>query len=135
MAMNLAQLLQQRWAAAEPLCALLPAERVYAGMSMDPALPYAVIRKTGDRPIAACNNGSAVNAVLVQIEVFHGNYEAALAVVEQVKAALDRSAFDLADGGRVIRVERTNDFEQHNDDGVWQMVIDFRCTVYLPPAP
>jgi hypothetical protein len=28
-------------------------------------------------------------------------------------------------------MRRTNDAEQQQDDGVWQMTVDFECTVYF----
>ena len=61
--MNLAEVIHQRWAAAAALENLLPASRVYTGMSVDPATPYAVIAKLSDRPAGYHNDGSALSTV------------------------------------------------------------------------
>ena len=129
--MNLAGVIHQRWAAAEGLNGLLPASRVYTGMSVDPATPYAVIAKESDRPAVYHNDGSAVGTVGVRIRVFHDNYDSAAAIMDQVKSAFDRTDFALSGSGKVINMQRANDFELQEDDGLWQFVIDFHCAVYL----
>jgi hypothetical protein len=129
--MNLAQMLHQRWAAAEALNDLLPASRVYTGMSVDATTPYAVISKEHDRPLGFHNDGSAIDSIGVRFEVFHQDYDAALAIMEQIKKTFDRSDFTLAGGDKVISMQRLNDFEVQENDGLWRLVIDFNCTVYL----
>ena len=129
--MNLAQVIHQRWAAAAGLNDLLPAARVYTGMSFDPSLPFAAIGKESDRPKSYQNDGSAVDTVGLRIRVFHERHADAAAIVHQIKAAFDRTAFDLAGSDKVLIMQRVNDFEQQRDDGAWQMVVDFNCTVYL----
>ncbi len=121
--------IHQRWAAAAPLSSLLPASRLYTGTSIAPAPPLAVVRQQSDRPLASYNDGSATAAVVVQIEVYHASYDAAAAVVEQVRAAFDNAAFDLSDGDRVIHMRRTNGTEDQTPDGVWRMTMEFECVV------
>ena len=129
--MNLAQVIHQRWAAAEALSNLLPASRVYTGMADDPTTPFAVITKQSDRPAAYLNDGSSLNTVGVRIQVFHHNYDSAADVMHQVKTAFDRTDFELSGSDKVINMRRSNDFETQEKDGVWRLVIDFNCTVYL----
>jgi hypothetical protein len=129
--MNLAQVLHQRWAAAAPLCTLLPAQRVFTGMSPGPTRPFATISKTGSRPLEAYNDGSACDAVGVRFQVFCDGYDAAAAIAEQIKIAFDRSRFALAGADKMLLMRHTNDVEQQQDDAVWQMTIDFECTVYF----
>ncbi len=129
--MNLAEVIHQRWAAASGLNDLLPASRVHTGIGVDPTLPYAVLSKQSDRPTQRHNDGSAVSAVELRIRVFHDNYDSAAAVVEQVEAAFNGADFALSGNDRVINMRRSNDFQRQEDDGVWQFVIDFDCTVYL----
>jgi hypothetical protein len=129
--MNLAQVIHQRWAATEALSSLLPAARVYTGMSVDPSRPFAVISKESHRPLESYNDGAAVDVVGVRIRVFHDDYTAAAAVVAQIKAAFDRSEFALSGSDKVLAVERADDAELQTDDGVWQLTVDFKCTVYL----
>ena len=129
--MNLAQVIHQRWAAAEPLNTLLPVQRVYTGRSIDPSTPYAVVSKQGDRPVARLNDGSAVDVLKLRVQVFHDNYDSGTAVVHQVKATFDRTDFALSGSDKVIDMRRSNDFEQQDEDGVWRFVIDFDCMVHL----
>lgn len=135
--MNLAQVIHQRWAAAEALNDLLPTSRVFTGLSPDPTTPYAVITKADDSPggaggpAAYCNDGSAVDRVRVRIEVFHDDRAAAAAIMHQIKVAFDRSDFALAGSDRVVNMQRSHDSERQEKDGLWRLVIDFDCTVYL----
>ena len=129
--MNLAQVIHQRWAAAAALDALLPAARVYTGLSVDPTVPFAVISKLSEQPTSYHNDGSAVAAVGLRIEVFHSQYDAAAAIMQQVKAAFDRSDFPLAGSDKVVDMQRLNDFERQTADGVWHCTCDFQCTVHL----
>jgi len=129
--MNLAQVIHQRWAADSALDNLLPATRVYTGLSFDPARPFAVISKESDKPETYQSDGAAIDAVGLRIQVFHDHYDAGAEIVHQIKAAFDRTAFDLAGSDKVLNIERGNDSERQTNDGVWQFTIDFNCTVYL----
>ena len=129
--MNLAQVIHQRWAAAVALNALLPAARVYTGASFDPALPLATIAKESDKPDSYQSDGSAIDLVILRIRVFHARHAAAAEIVHEIKMAFDRTAFDLAGGDTVLNMQRVNDYEGQRDDGAWEMVIDFKCAVYL----
>ena len=129
--MNLAEVIHQRWAAATALDNLLPSGSVYTGVSVDPTMPYAVIARRSDRPLARHNDGSAVEVVGVRIRVFHDNRDAAAAIVQQIKAAFDRTDFALSGSDKVINMQRSDDGERQDGDGVWQFTIDFNCTVYL----
>jgi hypothetical protein len=129
--MNLDQVIHQRWAATAALDGLLPAERLYTGMSVDPTLPYAVLNKESERPGDYYNDGSAMVAVGLRIEVFAGQYQSGADILHQLKAAFDRSEFALAGGDKVVDMRRLNDFEKQSEDGVWQFTCDFQCTVYL----
>ena len=48
----------------------------------------------------------------VEINVWHGDYDSGRAIVEQVKAAFDRSSFNLAGGGRVLHMRRVEDRDE-----------------------
>jgi hypothetical protein len=129
--MNLAQVIHQRWAANSALNNLLPAARVYTGLSFDPAEPFAVISKEKDRPETYHSDGSAIDVVGLRIQVFHDHYDAGAAIMHQIKTAFDRTNFDLAGSDKVLNINRANDSERQTDDGVWQFTIDFDCTVFL----
>jgi len=129
--MNLMEKIHQRWAGAEGLCALLPAARVFTGASPDVHTPAATIVKTSEKPDAYQSDGSAIDRVTLRFRVVHERYEQAAAIVHEMKKTFDRSAFDLDDGDRVLDMQRANDCEQQRDDGLWEMTVDFQCTVYL----
>jgi len=139
--MNLAQVIHQRWAATAPLEALLPAERVFTGLSVDPQVPYAAIcRRSASfagpsgTGLLRYNDGSAAEAIDVEIQVFDENYDRAAAVIEQVKAAFDCTSFDLAGSDKVILMQRSAETEEQAPDGCWRLAIEFRCSVYLAGA-
>ncbi len=129
--MNLAQVIHQRWAADSTLDGLLTASRVYTGLSFDPARPFAVISKDGDKPKTYHSDGSAIDTVGLRIRVFHDHYDAGAEIAGQIKKSFDRTAFDLSGSDKVLNIERGNDSEKQSDDGVWQFTIDFICTVFL----
>ena len=129
--MNLAQVIHQRWAANSALDNLLPATRVYTGLSFDPVRPFAVISKESDKPETYQSDGAAIDSVGLRIQVFHDHYDAGAEIVHHIKAAFDRTAFDLAGSDKVLNIERSNDSERQTGDGVWQFTVDFNCTVYL----
>ena len=129
--MNLAQVIHQRWAAATALSDLLPAARVTTGLGVDPSPPYAAISKQSDRPIERFSDGSAIDTVRVRVQVFHESHDSGAAVVHQVKTTFDNTSFDLAGSDKVLAMQRANDFERQQDEGLWQFVVDFDCTVQL----
>jgi hypothetical protein len=129
--MNLVQVIHQRWAAATALNALLPATRLYTGAGYDPVPPLAVVSKQSDKPDSYDVGGSAIDIVVVRMRVLHAQYDAAAAIVHQIKKAFDRTTFALSGSDVVQNMQRTNDFEDQRNDGLWEMTIDFECTVYL----
>ena len=129
--MNLVQVIHQRWAADETLRALLPASRVTTGITVDPATPYAVIGQQSNRPIFQCSDGSSVDRVGLRVQVFHESYDAAAAIVDRLKAVFHLAQFPLAGSDKVLAMQRANDSERQQDDGLWQFVVDFDCIVQL----
>ena len=132
--MNLAQILHHRWAAAEPLNELLPAERVFTGTSVVPDMPLAVIAPTRAKPAVQFADGAGLDTVGVSIDVYDPSYDASQAVLEAVKAAFDRISFDLAGGARVLYMRRTADHARQEPDGTWRTTIEFDCTVLVKKA-
>ena len=129
--MNLEEAIHQRWAASEALAALLPADGVKTGRSLDDAVPYATLTRRANRTAFRTNAGDALDEVSLRIDVWHDDYDAGRAIVHQVKAAFDRSDFELSGGDRVVQMCRTDDSASQHDDGVWQFTIDFLAQVYL----
>ena len=130
--MNLEQVIHQRWAATETLNALLPAENVKTGRSLDGATPYATIARLKSRTRLRTNAGDALDELTLRVCVWHDEYDAGRAVADEVKATFDRSAFTLAGGDRVVQMLRSDDFASQHDDGLWQFTTEFLVQVYLP---
>ena len=130
--MNLEQVTHQRWAASETLNGLLPAEKLKTGRSFGDSLPYATVTRLKNRTRFRTNAGDALDEVTLRINVWHDNYDAGRAIVEQVKATFDRSNFALSGGDRVVQMLRTDDSASQHDDGTWQFTIEFLVQVYLP---
>ena len=135
--MDLARAIHTRWAADADLVALLPVARVMTGdyYEDEPDFPYAVIRTTGDQPVAQANNGMAVDDVTLEIIVSHDadNYDELLAIVHRVKQAFNRADFNITDSCKVIDIERQWDYPiQDEATGHWDWVLIFSVRVYLP---
>ncbi|MEN6406839.1 MAG: DUF3168 domain-containing protein [Thermoguttaceae bacterium] len=129
--MNLMAKIHERWAASTALNAVLPAARLFTGACCDASPPLASILKQSDKPDSYQSDGSAIDVVVLRIRVLHANHDAAAQIVHQIKKTFDRTTFSLDDGDQVQNMRRVNDCEQQRDDGVWEMIVDFQCTVYL----
>ncbi len=127
--MDLLKTIHQRWAAATALNNLLPATQVYTGTAADPTMPYAVVTQRSDRPDAYHHDGSALRTVGLRIEVVDDDLDDALAIVQEVKTAFERTDFDLSDNDRVLNIQRAD--EKHQHDGAWRLTVDLDCNVYL----
>jgi len=140
--MDLARAIHTRWAADGDLVALLPIARVMTGTYVqvgeenshgEPDFPYAVIRTTGDQPVAQANNDMAVDEVTLEIIVSDDDYDDLLAIVHRVKQAFNRADFDITDSCKVINIERQWDYPiQDEETLVWDWIIIFAVRVYLP---
>ena len=129
--MNLEQAIHQRWAADPALTALLSADAVVTGTRGSRNVPYATVHRKSNRTVLRTNAGDAVDEATVVFHVWHDDYDAGRAILEQVKTAFDRSDFPLAAGDRVIQMRRTADRAQQDDDGLWQLTVEFLVQVYL----
>lgn len=129
--MTLEQAIHARWAASPSLEALLPAQRVRTGTFHGDGRPYATLERKAGRTIFRTNAGDALDEVALAVHVWHESYDASLAIAGQVKAAFDRSQFDLEGGDRVVQIRRTGDVARQHDGGVWQLTVEFSISVYL----
>mgnify|MGYP005839736353 CR=1 FL=1 len=129
--MSLEQAVHERWAASQALAALLPADRVSTGRSSCPTVPYATILPERRQTALRTNAGDTVDEVTLRVNVWHEAYGAGRAIVEQVRAAFDRAAFELPGGGRVLHMRRTSESAAQHGDGLWQLSIQFLARVCL----
>jgi hypothetical protein len=134
--MNLAQVLHARWAANAELDRLLPATAVMTGLNIagDPATRYASVTLRGGGVESYANDGSSVDQVRVRIDVYDDDYDHGRTVADAVLAAFDRSDFALANGARVISMQKAGIPQEVQDpqSGRWSWPIDFHCRVSLP---
>jgi hypothetical protein len=129
--MNLEQVIHQRWAESDSLASLLLADRVKTGRSFGHSLPYATLTRTRAQTAFRTNAGDALDEVRLRIDVWHDDYDAGRAIVEQVKATFDRGDFALDGGDRVVQMRRTDDSASQHADGAWQFTVEFLAQVYL----
>jgi len=128
--MNLEQSIHQRWATRGELDALLPASRLSTGGSSSGVLPCAVLSRTRTRRFLRANTGESLDEVALRIDVYHETYDAGRAVVDLVLAAFDGSRFDLAGGGRVLRMRRSNEVYTRLADGTWLFTLEYIVRVW-----
>lgn len=130
--MKLEQAIHQRWEAADALNSLLPVANVKTGRSLDASLPYASIARKAVRTVFRTNAGDALDEVVLEVHVWHDDYDAGRDIVEQVNTAMDRADFALSDGQQVVQMRRTGESDSQHDEGVWQFMVQFLVQVYLP---
>lgn len=129
--MNLEQAVHQQWALSETLTDLLPAEDLKTGRFFGDSLPYATIVRRKNRTAFRTNSADAMDEVTLDVHVWHDDYDAGRAVVQQAKATFDRSDFALSGGDKVVQMRRVDDSARQHDDGTWQFTIEFMVQVYL----
>jgi hypothetical protein len=129
--MDLEQAIHQRWASSGKLSSLLPVDRVRTGLARDLGIPYATLTRKPGRTILRTNAGDALDEIPIVIQLWHDQFDAGQAIAREVKAALDRSQFALADGDRVIDMRRSGESVVERGDGTWQWAIEFSVQVYL----
>jgi len=126
---NLEQAIHEHWADCSELQSLLPADRLTTGRTRSGTLPYATLESRAIRPQLPTNQGSAVCEVAFRIHVWHGLYDDARAIAEQVRAALGGASLKLNEPELVTRVRHAGDSIRQHADGVWQWSVDFVACV------
>jgi len=134
--MNIEQLLHERWKADATLNGLLASSKVSTGtyFASEPEFPYATITRPSDVPGFYDSEDSRVDNVLIRITIYHGQgyYDEALAICEAMRAAFDRTSFDLSGSNKVLNMQQRSFAALDDDDGDWYLVTDFLCRVYVP---
>lgn len=135
--MNIEEKIHERWAADGTLNGLLPATDFTTGIHFaeEPTFPYATLTRPGDVPIDYHNDDSSLENVQIRITVYHqkSSYDEGLAITDAVKAAFDRSTFDLTGSGDKVLCMQRLSFTPLQDDvtGDWFFLIDYSCQVFL----
>jgi predicted lysophospholipase L1 biosynthesis ABC-type transport system permease subunit len=128
---TLEQAIHARWAATPALNSLLPADRVRTGAFHGEGTPYATLERKSSRTVFRTNAGDALDEVALAIHVWHTSLDAARAILQQVKAAFERSALDLDGGDRVVQVRRVAESARQHENNVWQLTVELAASVYL----
>jgi hypothetical protein len=136
--MNLAQVLHARWAATAALNELLPVGKVMTGayFAANPGTRYGTITLPGSRTTGFFNDQSSLEVMTVRVRIHHDDYDQGQAIVAALLAAFDRSEFSLADGSRVVCMQRSGLPQEMQDPrtGQWDWVTDFQCRVHCAAA-
>jgi len=134
--MNLAEVIQDQWAADTTLNGLLASNKVMVDtyFAEEPAFPYATLKVQGGGTGRQFNDGAGVRTVIVQVSIFHSknSYDEAKAIAEAVQAAFNRAGFSLSGGDKVLDVLTSTPSEnQDGETGEWTFSLDLSCTIYL----
>lgn len=131
--MSLEGVIHQRWAADQKLQELLPAERLFTGRVTQGQTPYGTLWRLSSRPLWRTAAGDLLEEVQLALHVWRLEYEQLRAVVEQVRRLLDRSSFDLEEGGRVVALGIEQQTYQQTPEGHWLAEVAMTVQVYWPP--
>jgi hypothetical protein len=129
--MSLEQAVHQRWAAADDLASLLPAENVTTGIASSQTLPRATIARKLGRSTLRTNAGATLEEVTLRIEVWHEDHDAGRKIAEEVDAAFDGAVFALSSPSRTAQMRRTDQQDSQHDDAIWRFAIEFFVSLHL----
>jgi hypothetical protein len=97
--MRIEAALHARWAENEALAAIIPPERFTTGPARGAtALPYAVLLRGPDRPLALASGGARLDSIRVEIHIWASHLDDAQTIAEMVQDLYERAAFACADG-------------------------------------
>ncbi|MCS7306258.1 MAG: DUF3168 domain-containing protein [Thermoguttaceae bacterium] len=131
--MSLEKAIHQQWAAKGKLREWLPVERLFTGRVSHGQMPYATLWRLGSRALWRTAAGDLLEEVRLALRVWHPEYERLRAVVEEVRRVLDRSSFDLDEGGRVTALFVDRQRYRQEPEGHWGAEVEMIAQVYWPP--
>ncbi|HOM17219.1 MAG TPA: DUF3168 domain-containing protein [Thermoguttaceae bacterium] len=131
--MSLEKAIHQRWAADAKLQERLPAEYLFTGRVSRDQTPYATLWRLGSRTVWRTAAGDLLEEVQLALRLWHSEYEQLRAVVEQVRRLLDRSSFELEEGGRVTALRVDQQRYRQEPEGRWLAELEMTAQVYWPP--
>lgn len=122
--MSVEQAIQRRWAAFRPLERLVPAARVFTGSAHDdPALPYAIVSRQGDRPVVHTSSGTEVREITIRIQFWVHTLDEGKKIVSRLGRAFELNNPGAIDAN-ILVVRRGEQDEQLNEDGSWCLRTD-----------
>ncbi len=117
------QALHQHWAQSPVLCALLPVSRLCTGIAHAAGVPYATVTREKSRVRYRTSAGSTIDEVIVRIDIWHSEHAPAMAILQAVRAALDRAPLELPGPSAVLATCLNEDQVRQHDDGFWQVSV------------
>lgn len=131
--MSLEKAIHQRWAADPRLQEWLPVERLFTGRVSHGQMPYGTLWRLGSRPLWRTAAGDLLEEVQLALRLWHSEYDRLRAVVDQVRRLLDRSSFELEEGGRVTALQMDRQRYRQEPEGHWLAEVEMTAQVYWPP--
>ena len=112
------------------LNALLPIERITTGMGHERDLPYASVNLESNLPEFRSNTGAARQPT-IRFQLWTEDHESGCNIREAVQALFENQTFQTDDYRLETRIE--NATALHEDDGVWQFLVDIETQYQLLP--
>jgi hypothetical protein len=131
--MSLEKAIHERWAADQKLREWIPPDRLFTGRTTHGQIPYGTLWRLGSRTLWRTAAGDLLEEVQLALRVWHPEYDRLRALVEQVRRVLDRSSFELEEGGRVTVLQVDRQRYRQEPEGHWRAEVEMSAQVYWPP--
>jgi hypothetical protein len=131
--MSLEKAIHERWAADQKLREWLPPDRLFTGLASHGQIPYGTLWRLGSRTLWRTAAGDLLEEVQLALRVWHPEYDRLRALGDQVRRVLDRSSFELDEGGRVTALQVDRQRYRQEPEGHWWAELELSAQVYWPP--
>ena len=131
--MSLEKAIHERWAADQKLREWLPPDRLFTGLASHGQIPYGTLWRLGSRTLWRTAAGDLLEEVQLALRLWHPEYDRLRTLVEQVRRVLDRSSFELEEGGRVTVLQVDRQRYRQEPEGHWRAEVEMSAQVYWPP--
>jgi len=131
--MSLEKAIHERWAADQKLREWLPPDRLFTGLASHGQIPYGTLWRRGSRTLWRTAAGDLLEEVQLALRLWHGQYDRLRPLVDHLRRLLDRSSFELDEGGRVTALLVDRQRYRQEPEGHWQAELEMAAQVYWPP--
>jgi len=131
--MSLEKAIHERWAADQKLREWIPPDRLFTGRTTHGQIPYGTLWRLGSRTLWRTAAGDLLEEVQLALRVWHPEYDRLRALGDQVRRVLDRSSFELEEGGRVTVLQVDRQRYRQEPEGHWRAEVEMSAQVYWPP--
>jgi len=123
--LGLEEAIQERWAAAGALTALVPAARVFTGAAVDqPAVPYVVWTRRASAPVARTSSGRNIDRTRMRCEIRAEQLTLAKQIAQAVHDAYNRVSFALT-AGECLTMQVAAHEEALTHEGWWVVATEY----------